>query len=147
MTQTPTDPIRDEAVKVLAEALHEARIGCSPFAGTVMVSPSGASTLERVAMPPCGPIYHRHDGEHLLDASPTLARRLAFGTAWDAAVAALPPRWELVLRQMQDDHPMAEAWDPHYPALHEPAQPRYYEDADSPELALAALAAKLGSGK
>ena len=62
MTQTPTDPIRDEAVRVLAEALDPVGVlgGKPEFAANIAM---------------------RH---------PTLARRLALGTAWDAAVAALP---------------------------------------------------------
>ena len=115
---TPTDPIRDEAVKVLAEALQ---------------TYSGAVPLVAVAM-----------ADGILDTSPTLARRLAFGTTWDAAVAALPRGWEGPFLG-----PDGASWTA---AAYEPAPfgveaDGAHFDADTPELALAALAAKLGSGR
>lgn len=58
-----TDPIRDEAVRVLAAALYEA-------------SPSDIEPED------CD-----YDATVILHASPTLARRLSLGTAWDLAVA------------------------------------------------------------
>jgi len=66
---TPTDPIRDEAVKVLAEALHLMEFSTVPWKKCQVKKD------------------HREDAAAMLDASPTLARRLALGTAWDAAVA------------------------------------------------------------
>ena len=54
----------------------------------MVVSPSGASPLDRVVLS-CETGYHRPAAEALA-ASPTLARRLDFATAWDEAVAALP---------------------------------------------------------
>ena len=130
-TSTPTDPIRDEAVKVLAEALHAAEFDCWPEPGE------------------CRADAHAVDAGRTLDASPTLARRLAFGTAWDAAVAALPEDGSLIVGRYQ--------WhgrEPEYEAAFESQRYRCGEsaihtaaDADTPELALAALAAKLGSGK
>ena len=118
---TPTDPIRDEAVRVLAEALDPVGVlgGKPEFAANIAM---------------------RH---------PTLARRLALGTAWDAAVAALPEDGSLIVGRYQ--------WhgrEPEYEAAFESQRYRCGEsaihtaaDADTPELALAALAAKLGSGK
>lgn len=80
--------IREKSTAALAEALHHLGIACSPFRGSVVVSPSGASPLDRVVLS-CETGYHRPAAEALA-ASPTLARRLDFATAWDEAVAALP---------------------------------------------------------
>jgi len=83
--------IREKSTAALAEALHHLGIACSPFRGSVVVSPSGASPLDRVVLS-CETGYHRPAAEALA-ASPTLARRLDFATAWDEAVAALPDGW------------------------------------------------------
>ena len=75
---TPTDPIRDEAVKVLAEVL-------------AIVQPPDPEWVAGIADPPSVPSANWPGwATALLDASPTLARRLALGTAWDAALATMP---------------------------------------------------------
>ena len=54
-------------VEELAKALHLRGIACSPFRGSVVVSPSGASPLERVVLS-CEPGYHRPAAEALTTA-------------------------------------------------------------------------------
>ena len=113
-----TDPIRDEAVKVLAEALEQS-------IGMLRRRPEKAQEVAAA----------------ILDASPTLARRLALGTAWDAAVAVLPEGWTMKL----DSSAPTYWW-----AVARPDDDGRWLVTDgfpTPELALAALAAKLGSGK
>lgn len=120
--QTPTDPIRDEAVKVLAEALHAAEFDCWPEPGE------------------CRADAHAVDAGRTLDASPTFAADLCFAAAWRAAVAALPERDFFVLQRIWDGR-----WQTYHMATS--SQPRSSDIHPTPELALAALAAKLGSGK
>ena len=92
--------IREKSTAALAEALHHLGIACSPFRGSVVVSPSGASPLDRVVLS-CETGYHRPAAEALA-ASPTLARRLDFATAWDEAVAALPEGWRMDMYRHPD---------------------------------------------
>ena len=51
----------------IARALHLRGIACSPFRGSVVVSPSGASPLDRV-VPSCEPGYHRPAAESIVSA-------------------------------------------------------------------------------
>lgn len=112
-----TDPIRDEAVKVLAEAFDERADDFEQDPGV--------------------------NARLMLDASPTFARRLALGTAWDAAVAALPEGMDGPNIIHYEDYTGARSWIAE--AGVSPNGARVW--ADAPELALAALAAKLGGGK
>lgn len=75
-----TTYIRAESVALLAEALHascEAEWDIKAARGVTEM------TLHF-------PDAHRDRAADILAASPTLARRLDLGTAWDEAVAALP---------------------------------------------------------
>lgn len=102
---TPTDPIRDEAVKVLAEALHD---------------------VDDVMFP-------ESTAEALLLRFPTLARRLALGTAMDTDESG----WGSLTKAAQEAaEAMHEAW----------CAGRKADHTDEVCARLhAALAAKLGS--
>jgi hypothetical protein len=54
-------------VEALAKALHEAHVDCSRFAGSVVVSPSGASPLDRVVLT-CQPGHHMRAAAAILAA-------------------------------------------------------------------------------
>lgn len=55
------------SVEALARALHESRVGCSNLAGSVVVSPSGASPLDRVVLT-CQPGHHTRAATAILAA-------------------------------------------------------------------------------
>ena len=127
MTQTPTDPIRDEAVRVLAEALCVAGIGhyrdWSHDEAAVVIDPEHA-------------LY----AADILDASPALAADLRFSISWRLAVAALPEGYAMECLKRSTLGWTAVAWSV--------ASDNYLRATDDDETqALAALAAKLGSGK
>lgn len=126
---TPTDPIRDEAVKVLAEALWNLDNEMVSQVGWMHGGPEDRSV--------------REVAEAFLDASPTLARRLALGTALDTVLAAPPDddSFFFNLDRINDLRPWR--W---VAAISSESCDKTAEEP-TPELALAALAAKLGSGK
>ena len=134
MTQTPTDPIRDEAVKVLAEAFWNLDNEMVSQVGWMHGGPEDRSV--------------REVAEAFLDASPTLAADLCFAAAWRAAVASLPDGWRMqsvymAAESIDDERWCATAYGPEDLEWVDPK--RGY--GPTPESALAALAAKLGSGK
>lgn len=111
--QTPTDLIRDEAVRVLAEALDPVGVlgGKPEFAAGIAM---------------------RH---------PTLAADLRFAVSWRLAVAALPEGWDI---QMLWGTVTDERWGVSAgPFPSKAGDPFEVAGGPTPELALAALAAKL----
>lgn len=134
-----TDPIRDEAVKVLAETVRKVLYCIETDRPDVFQWASN----DDEGMDFLSGMLVQH-----LSASPTLARRIALGTAWDAAVAALPEGWRMqavymAAESIDDERWCATAYGPEDLEWVDPK--RGY--GPTPELALAALAAKLGSGK
>ena len=123
-----TTDIRAESVALLAEALHTA---------------NGSGCLHEDGYGGTGWVQCDKDASWTIECSPTLARRLAFATAWEMAEAALPEGYigPMLYRTVPPDRWAAAVVDMRFTAALRAWDVMEY--ADTPTAALLALAAKL----